>query len=347
MLLQYLSTFLVLLGAAGSAMAGASAYLEKSDAWFAGDEAKKIAANILSYQSDRGGWPKNEDTTARAYKGDRAKLQPTYDNGATTDELRFLARMYLATKDNAYRSAFERGLDYVLQGQYDNGGWPQFTPPGTGYHRHITFNDNAMVRLLLFVREIATAKTYDFVDEGRRKTAAAALERGIKCILRCQIKDNGQLTAWCAQHDEIDYRPRSARTYELAKLSGSESVGITRFLMSIERPSPEIVAAVDAAVVWFERAKLSGIRVEIQKDPKAAKGSNKVVVPDPQAPPLWARFYNIETNAPVFADRDGIPKATLAEIGDERRNGYAWYGNWPQKLLESEYPKWKKRVTTK
>ncbi len=344
MLARFLFTLAAITLAAASATAGASAYLEKSDAWFAGDEAKQIAANILSYQSDRGGWPKNEDTTKRAYTGDRAKLNPTYDNGATTDELRFLARMYRATKDNAYRKAFDRGLDYVLQGQYDNGGWPQFTPPGTGYHRYITFNDNAMVRLLTFVRDIATAKTYDFVDDARRTAAAAALERGIKCILRCQIRVHGQLTAWCAQHDELDFRPRSARTYELATISGAESVGITRFLMSIERPSPEIVAAVEAAVAWFERAKLTGIRVEVQKDPKAAKGTNKVVVRDPQAPPLWARFYDIETNAPVFADRDGIPKATLAEIGDERRNGYAWYCNWPQKLLESEYPKWKQRL---
>ena len=42
------------------------------------------------------------------------------------------------------------------------------------------------------------------------------------------------MTAWCAQHDEKDYRPRPGRTYELASLSGAESVGVVRLLMSLE-----------------------------------------------------------------------------------------------------------------
>jgi len=143
----------------GSVAADAKDSLKKSDTWFAGDEAKQIAANILSYQSELGGWPKNMSTTASPYKGDKKGLKPTFDNGATTDELRFLGRIYNATKDDKYKTAFERGLDYVLKGQYDNGGWPQFDPPGKDYHKYITFNDNAMVRLMEFVREVAKNNT--------------------------------------------------------------------------------------------------------------------------------------------------------------------------------------------
>jgi hypothetical protein len=66
-----------------------------------------------------------------------------------------------------------------------------------------------------------------------------------------------------------------------------------------------------------------------------------VVVDDPAAPPLWGRFYDIKTNKPFFCDRDGVPKPHLADIGSERRNGYAWYGTWPQALLDREYPAWK------
>jgi PelA/Pel-15E family pectate lyase len=199
----------------------------------------------------------------------------------------------------------------------------------------------------ILVREVATTTDYDFVEETRRKAAAVAFDRGIECILKCQIRVDGQLTVWCAQHDEIDFRPQPARTYELATLSGAESVGITRLLMSIDSPSPEIVKSVDAAVSWFGNVKLTGIRVAAVKDDNAPKGVNRVVVADPQAPPLWARFYDIETNAPVFADRDRVPRQTLADIGYERRNGYAWYGNWPQKLLDGEYDEWKRRIATK
>jgi pectate lyase len=341
---RFLLTIAALMLAAGSAHGGAKDFLKKSDTWFAGDEARKIATNILSFQSRLGGWPKNDDTTARAYKGDHSELKATYDNGATTDELRFLGRIYSATKETKYQEAFDRGLDYVLNGQYENGGWPQRSPPGNSYHRHITFNDDAMVRLLYFVREVATTAPYDFVDEKRRKSAAAAFNRGIECILKCQITVDGTLTAWCAQHDEVDFRPQSARTYELATLSASESVGITRLLMSIDDPSPEIVKSVEAAVAWFGKAGLTGIRVDTEKDKKAPKGQNRVVIADSKAKPVWARFYSIQTNAPVFVDRDGIPKSSIAEISYERRNGYAWYGSWPQKVLDNEYQEWKKRI---
>jgi pectate lyase len=331
----------------GPAAAKPGAYLNKPDAWFAGDEAKQVAAHILSHQSELGGWPKNVDTTAAPFKGDPKTLQPTFDNGATTDELRFLARLCVATKDAKYRAAFDRGLDYVLKGQHANGGWPQHHPPGKGYHRHITFNDNAMVRLLEFVRQVAKSNTYAFVDDARRKSAATAFDRGVDCILKCQIKVDGKLTAWCAQHDEVDFSPRPARSYELATLSGAESVGIVRLLMSLDNPSPEVVRAVEAAVEWFKESRLTGIRVDTVKDEKGPKGVNKVVVKDPAAPALWARFYAPETNKPVFVDRDGVPKSALVDIGYERRNGYAWYGTWPQKILEVEYPAWKKRIATK
>lgn len=333
--------------ASGEAFAKPREYLKQTDAWFVSDEAKRIAENILSFQSELGGWPKNEDTTAAAYTGDRAKLQPIYDNGATTDELRFLARIFVATQDAKYRDAFDRGLSYVLDGQYANGGWPQAHPPGRGYNRHITFNDDAMVRLMIFVREVATLDQYKFVDEKRREAAAKAFDRGIECILKCQIQKDGKRTVWCAQHDEVDFQPRPARSYELVSFSGAESTSITRLLMSLDNPSPEVVGAVDAAVAWFESSKLMGIRVDFVKDEKGPKGTNKIVVNDPKAPPLWARFYQIETNRPMFVDRDGIPKSSLAEIGYERRNGYTWYGSWPQKLLDVECPAWKERIAAK
>jgi len=53
----------------------------------------------------------------------------------------------------------------------------------------------------------------------------------------------------------------------------------------------------------------------------AGKGRDKFVVADPSAAPLWARFHEIGTNKPIFRDRDGVPKAFLADIGHERRNG--------------------------
>jgi len=322
---------------------GTAPYLKKPDAWFATPEAKHVAEIILSYQSDLGGWPKNTDTVDAPYTGDRKELHPTFDNGATTGELRFLARTFNATQDETCRAAFQRGLAYILKAQYPTGGWPQFYPPDKQYHRYITFNDDAMVRLLEFLREVAHENAYQFVPDAERKAADKAFADGVACILKCQIRVDSKPTVWCAQHDEIDYSPRPARAFELASFSGSESVGIVRLLMSLEKPTPEVIAAVNGAMAWFESAKITGIRLDRVPDPQGAKGKNLVVVPDPKGSPLWARFYDLKTGKPFFCDRDGVPKATIAEIGYERRNGYAWYGEWPAKLIEKDYPAWKER----
>src|SRR5262249_19369220 len=128
---------------------------EKPDAWYRSDEAARLAENLLSNQSDRGDWPKNIDTSAKPYDGDRTKLQGTFDNGATVGELRFLARIYDATKKDRYRAAFLKGLDHILAAQYPTGGWPQTSPPGKGYARYVTFNDNTIVNLLELLRDVS------------------------------------------------------------------------------------------------------------------------------------------------------------------------------------------------
>lgn len=219
----------------------------------------------------------------------------------------------------------------------------QFYPPGKQYHRYITFNDGAMERLLIFLREVHRADTYAFVPGAERELAGEAFDRGIACILKCQIQVDGKLTVWCAQHDEIDCSPRPARAFELASFSGAESVGIARLLMSLDHPGPEVRAAIEGAVAWFEAAKLTGLRLDRRRDPKGPKGVNLVVVPDSNSPPQWARFYDLKTGKPMFCDRDGVPKSSIAEIGYERRNAYSWYGTWPQALLETAYPAWKAR----
>lgn len=319
-------------------------FLTKPDSWFASPVGRGITQNVLSWQSSEGSWPKNNDTTQMPYTGDPAKISGTFDNGATVGELRYLARAWKATRDERCQAAFLKGLDHILRAQYPTGGWPQFHPPSQSYHRHITFNDGSMVRVMEFLREVRTSDRYGFVEEARRTACQGAFDRGIGCILKCQIRVEGRLTGWCAQHDEKNYQPRPGRAYELVSLSGAESVGIVRLLMNLDQPSPEVINAVDGAVAWLKAAQIKGWREAREQDAKSSKGWNKVMVADPNAPPLWARFYVIESNRPLYVDRDGVPKYRLSEIGYERRNGYAWHGDWPKNLIEKDYPTWKARV---
>jgi PelA/Pel-15E family pectate lyase len=311
-----------------------AALLEQPDAWFRSDEGKSAVSNVLSWQAESGSWPKNQDNSAKPYSG-KKKETGTFDNGSTTDELRFLARAFEVTEDAASRDAFLLGYDHILKAQYPNGGWPQYYPLSKQYYRHITFNDNSMVRLLEFLRETSTARRYDFIGADRRKAASKAFDLGVECILKCQFVRNGKPTVWCAQHDEVTLKPAKARAYELESLSGSESAGILRFLMSLENPSRSVIASVKGGVAWFEASRIEGLKVEKIDGVRTA-------VPDPKAPPIWARFYDLETNKPFFCDRDGIKKWDYNEVGRERRNGYAWYGNWGESVART-YAKWPHR----
>ncbi len=314
-----------------------SKYVNRPAEWLASDEGRRVAENVVSWQSTHGSWPKNGDTASQPHTGQPEKIAGTFDNGATTGELRFLARAFNATDESRYRAAFLKGLDQILAAQYPTGGWPQRYPPGDGYHRHITFNDNTMVRILGFLREVAESSDYAFVPGDRRSAAKTAFDKGIRCIIDCQIVVDGKPTAWCAQHDEIDLRPRPGRSYELVSLSGAESAAILKFLMSVDNPNPKLRRAIQAGAEWYASAKIIGIRVE-------RKGGDRVVIEDGDAPPLWARFYEIESGRPFFCGRDGVKKYTLAEIEAERRNGYAWYGQWGKEVA-ALYAKWKHKWT--
>lgn len=325
------------------------AVLDQPEAWYGSDEARAIADHVLLYQTDAGGWPKNIDMTRPPSaeflaSTERDVRAPTIDNGATHTQLRLLARVHRATAGPRYRAAFERGFDYLLDAQYENGGWPQYFPLRRGYYTHITFNDDAMISVLAVLREASRGLApYEFVDAERRARAADAVARGIDCILRCQIVVNGEKTGWCAQHDEKTFAPVAARAYEHASLSGFETVGIARFLMTLDTPSPDVVAAINAAARWLDAAKVTGIRIARRPAPELRFGFDPVVVADPAAPPLWARFYEIGTNRPIFSGRDGVIHYALAEIEPERRGGYRWYITEPRALLEKDYPRWLQR----
>ncbi|GHA74950.1 pectate lyase [Pontibacter akesuensis] len=326
--------------------------MERDTEWFASSEAVRVADNLLIYQHDNGGWDKNTDMAkVLSPEEERALKSPaekegvsTIDNRATFTQLEYMAKVYAATGQEKYKQSFLRGLDYLLEAQYGNGGWPQFYPIKKGYYEYITFNDGAMMGVMQLLRDVAHQKApYTFVDAARTEMSAKAIEKGLDVILKAQIKVDGKLTAWCAQHDHITLAPQKARAYELISLSGGESVGIVEYLMELEKPSPEVIQAVDGAVSWLDQVKINGIRVELINDPARQDARDRVVVPDPTAPPLLARFYEIGTNKPMFVGRDGIVHEKLADIARERRAGYSWYIDFPQELVEEDYPVWKQK----
>ena len=329
--------------------------LQQPAAWYGSGAAVAVAENVLRYQRHTGGWPKNIDMARPLSDAERATLakeraqdDSTIDNDATVHQLHLLARVHAATKDARFRDALSAGIEYLLRAQYENGGWPQYFPLRKDYSRHITFNDNAMVNVLTLLEEVRAKRApFDSFDDAVRERAGRAVTRGREVILRTQIRQNGRLTGWCQQYDEVTLAAAKARTYEHPSISGLETAAIVTYLMKIEKPDASTIAAIEAAVAWLGASQIKGLRVEQKPDPAGPAGYDVVATPDPGAPPVWARFYDIQTNRPMFSGRDSVIKVTLAEIEIERRAGYNWYGNWPRDVIETQYPAWKVRMNRK
>src|SRR5215475_751246 len=245
--------------------------LKQKPEWYAGAEARRIADNVLLYQRESGGWPKNIDMAVVLSERAKAEIanqkgadDSLIDNGATYTQMDYLARVFNAAghpiRKESFKESFIKGVDYLLKAQYENGGWPQYYPKLKGYYKHITFNDDAMVGVMELLRKVARKDhAYLFVDEARRARAETAVAKGIEIILKTQIVVNGKRTVWCAQHDA-------------GALGGAESVGVVRFLMGIDHPDGRIIDAIESAVAWFKESKLTGIKLVEKPDPSFPNG---------------------------------------------------------------------------
>ncbi|WP_160687499.1 pectate lyase [Clostridium sp. C2-6-12] len=276
--------------------------------------------DILKNQQPDGGWKKNYAVTTGEWAAS------TIDNNATYTEIRKLAAEYTKTKDKKYSDAVVKGINFLLNMQYSNGGWPQVYGAKGNYHAHITYNDDAMINVMILLDDVSNGKgDLAFMDQSIADNCKKAVDKGVECILSSQYKNSsGKLTVWAQQCNENSLQPDSARAYELPSLCAKESSNIVKFLKT--RPSDaRIEASIKAAEKWFESVKLTGIEV-------VKTGGDVIVKNNPIAAPLWARFYDLETNKPIFVGRDGVVKANLSEIEKERRTGYLWYGKWPSAI---------------
>lgn len=324
---------------------------------YAPGHVREIAANIVLFQRANGGWPKDYDMLAvltdaqkKLVRDTHTNTDTSYDNHTTHTQVAYLARAFGVTGDTALRGACRRGLEFMLTSQYPNGGFPQWWPKAGTIAKRITFNDGVMMGIMNVLKDAADrAPHFAWLDEPLRAHCAAGEARGLDCLLKAQVLANGVRTGWGQQHDEKTLETVGARTFELPCVSPGDTTEIVQFLLRYERPSREVVAAVDAAVAWLKKTQINGIAVKRVAAAPAEFARHKtdfdvVVVPDETAPPLWARMVEPGTDRPIFASRDGVKVYSLAEVDRERRTGSGWYVPAPRRLVEKDYPTWRAKV---
>jgi PelA/Pel-15E family pectate lyase len=334
--------------------------LDREAHWYASPDAQHIADVIVSFQTPAGGWGKNLDMSKKLRRPSEAftannlskflspgdfdsPMEPewnyfgTVDNDATTTQMKFLAKVIHTTgigNGSTYRKAFLRGMDYLFAAQFPNGGWPQVWPLEGGYHDAITYNDDAIAQVVDLMGHAADGKEeFSFVPQDVRDRAARSFERGIECILASQIVVNGMPTVWPQQNDALTLKPVSGRNYEMPAEATSESASLMLLLMDdLPHPAAAEQRSIRAAAAWFKKTAIYNQRYERGPD-----GSRLVATPG--AGPIWARYYQIGTEIPIFGDRDKSIHDRVNEISRERQNGYSWYSSESQRALD-RFEKW-------
>lgn len=309
------------------------AYFDKSEAWFRSDSARLLADAVLTFQTPSGGWSKRTDMTqprapGMSYYSETADwhYMPTFDNGATTGQVRFFARVFAAHPDNRYAVAYHNGLALLFAAQQPNGCWPQTFPLEGGYHDAITFNDDVTVFALTTFDEVASGRV-PFAYPGERQRASVSARRGVACLVAAQVIVGGKRTVWGQQHDPLSLEIVPARRYELAGLAGRESASIMMYLMGLPAPDVQVVEAVHAAAAWFRAHAITGFRYDAYS-----------LRSDATAQPIWARLTEISTDRTIFANRDAIKLYDWNKLTD-RRTGYGWFSTEPAEALRT-YDKW-------
>jgi PelA/Pel-15E family pectate lyase len=315
---------------------------------------KLLADNMMTWQLPNGGFYKHDKAVyAAPWNGTAPRSDwhgagdvelGTIDNGATVTQAMFLGDVYRRSNETKYRDAARKALDFMLTMQAASGGFPQVYPArvGTTYSNYITFNDDAMVRVLAML-DVAKAKQVplggDLVTDDQLARISTAISKGIDFILKSQITQGGVKTVWCAQHDPTSYEPRGARSYELPSKSGKESIGVIAFLMS-QPQTPEIKAAAQAAVAWYKRDVVKLANTAYVSRPSGNMDDSYNPIQARTGSTMWYRFYDLAQDTGFFSGRlptDNPPgtgkQYDIMDIEAERRYGYQWGGSYGTELF--------------
>ncbi len=287
------------------------------DAWYAtGDDyfhgaASKVADALIAAQHPAGGWNYLHDFDGEAdlidwYETVGANAwrleefqhytgNATFDDGGTYEATLFLLRMVEARGEAPYRKGLERALDFVLDSQYPNGGWPQRYPLVSegplAYSSDITFNDDVAlgnIRLLLMAYRLL----------GEQRLLDAAL-RGMDAVLLLQLP--APQPGWALQYT-LDLKPGQGRSYEPAAVSAAATRGNVRALMAFYRLTGQarFIQRVPEAIRWLESLALPPAEVrDGRTHPRVVEqGTDKTLY-------IYRRGSNVENGEYYFSYEPG------------------------------------------
>jgi len=268
-------------GSPSTGFAFLAAYEATGDELFL-DAAKQVADALVWGQLACGGWTYNIDFSPAGEEkyfyrhnigSDNPKLTSGYNVGTLDDNTtQHATRLLMAVdqaleqQDEAIHEAAMAALEFILEAQYDTGGWPQRYPlSGRHYGDFVTLNDNTL-------RDCCDVMMIAWRNYGDQRYFDAVVRCG-EFLIKAQLPE--PQGTWAQQYD-ADLKPGWARRFEPPAACGGESFGVMRLLIEIAvfTGQERFLAPLPAAIDWYERSQLPNGK--------------------------WARFYELKTNRPLY-----------------------------------------------
>ncbi len=281
------------------------------------DAAVQCAHATAWAQLASGGWTYNTDFSPEGeqrncYRHNRDSDDPkltagrntsTFDDNVSQACIRLLMAVdeALEGEDAEVHDAAMAGMDWVLEAQYEHGGFPQRYPLAAyGYGNHSTFNDGNIYHVMYLL--MAAWEQYE--DE-RYKDALLKLG---DFLINSQLPEPQPI--WAQQYDS-EMRPAWARNFEPASVTGGESNGVMRALteMAVFTGDIKYLEPLPRALAWYKRSQLENGR--------------------------WARFYELKTNRPLYFTSDGRKTYRLTYDDGDMPDHYSFnHSSYPSKVEE-------------
>ena len=276
------------------------------------DVTTSVADLIVALQNEDGGFQVLPDNYEMSQKetglGSMKDVSSVY-NGATTSELKYLAKYITANKpeDSKYQDAFVKGIKYLLTTQHDNGGWSMNPGSGSGFNANIEVGNKAMTEVLTLLSDIAILNNQDYVFARKAMNVdeiKSAVEKGNDFIVKSQISNNNKKSGWATQYDKSG-NVTMGHTYERESVSSYTTKDVIDYLMTIHNPSQDIKDAVESAYSWLKDVKIADKEQKVVKDTSMNNGFDVYLV---GGSGTWASNYvydkATDSYRPLYSDVD-------------------------------------------
>lgn len=276
------------------------------------DVTTSVADLIVALQNEDGGFQVLPDNYEMSQKetglGSMKDVSSVY-NGATTSELKYLAKYITANKpeDSKYQDAFVKGIKYLLTTQHDNGGWSMNPGSGSGFNANIEVGNKAMTEIFTLLSDIAILNNQDYVFARKAMNVdeiKSAVEKGNDFIVKSQISNNNKKSGWATQYDKSG-NVTMGHTYERESVSSYTTKDVIDYLMTIHNPSQDIKDAVESAYSWLKDVKIADKEQKVVKDTSMNNGFDVYLV---DGSGTWAYNYvydkATDSYRPLYSDVD-------------------------------------------